>query len=104
MFEKVLKKHIEMVDKAKLSNTEKRVLLIKSALMAGMFSGGSISKVVRDISVHLGFSEATVWKVLKFDKMYKQIENDYMEVLEYLKQQKIKEMVEKGGGDSNSIA
>ena len=98
MSEKILKKHIEIIDKEKLGKTMKRILLIKTAITAGLFSGEPITKVVREIADKLSASETTIWKVIKFDKLYKQIENDYMEVLEYLKQQKLKEMI----GETNA--
>jgi len=106
MLEKILEKHIEMIGKLKLPKTAKRILLIKSAVMAGLFSGDKLTKVVRQIAEKLNISETTVWNVIKFDKVYKQIESDYMEVFEYLKAEKIKELLggKEGerGGDNNS--
>jgi len=95
---KIIEKHLKMIDEVKLAKTLKRVLLIKTIVTAGLFSGEPLSKIVRQATDKLGISESTIWRVIKFDKAYKQIENDYMEVLEYLKQQRIKEIL----GESNA--
>jgi len=101
---KIFEKHLKMIDEANLVKTLKRVLLIKSAVTAGLFSGEPLTNIVKQVAKKMGTSESTIWKAIKFDKLYNQIQNDYMEVFEYLKQQKMKELIEKGGGDSNSIA
>ena len=97
---KIIEKHLEMIDELKLVKTLKRVLLIKTTVTAGLFSGEHLSKVVKEVANKLGVSESTVWNVIKFDKAYTQIQNDYMQVVEYLNQQKVKEMIGEGNADA----
>ena len=98
---KILDKHLKMIDELKLVKTLKRVLLIKTAVTAGLFSGEPLTNIVKQVAKKLGTSESTIWKVIKFDKAYTQIQNDYMEVFQYVKQEMMKKMLK--GGDSNSI-